>query len=213
MNLHGRKPVEVHQDLITNRKAFNRVRTILRTTQLEAAQSISALSSKIDLSVEINLEFIKELAANAKSIQEKLSKNEKELSNIGCKVIATYWHSEQKFLKFIEDEMQRIVGNIREALPFKPEAVFINILSRHDICSVCSHTLVRSYTQSEGTLSMLRNALFERLKVEPQDFPLYITSSFREKRDKTIYNIKSEQLDSLERIYPAFPTLYIPLSQ
>ncbi|MBY0501353.1 MAG: hypothetical protein K2P93_05060 [Alphaproteobacteria bacterium] len=202
----------IYEELLKNRAAFRRVLSTLQAGQLEAGKSISDLSAKIDLSAGVNLDFIKELANMAKTFQEQISRREKELSNIGSKVISTYWHSEQKFLKFIEDAIPNILDHSLKDLPFKPEAVFINIHSRHDICSVCSHTLVRSYTQPEGTLSILRNALRERLKIELQDLPLYLTSSFREKRDKTIYNIKSEQLDSLERIYPAFPTLYIPLS-
>ena len=202
----------IYEELLKNRAAFKRVLSALQAGQLEAGKSISDLSAKIDLSVGVNLDFIKELANIVKTFQEQISRREKELSNIGSKVIATYWHSEQKFLKFIEGAIESILDNSLKDLPFKPEAIFINIHSRHDICSVCSHTLVRSYTQPEGTFTLLRNAFCEKLKVELQDLPLYVTSSFREKREKTVYNVRVEQPDSMEEVYPAFPTVHIPIS-
>ena len=203
----------IYEELTKNRTAFNRVVSVLQAIQLEAGKSISDLSAKIDPSTGVNSEFIREVASMTKTFQEQISRREKELSNIGSKVIATYWHSEQKLVKFIEDSTPNILEDLlKRPLPFKPEAIFINIHSRHDICSVCSHTLVRSYTQPEGAFNTLRNALCEKLQIAAQDLPLYITSSFREKREKTIYKIRAEELGSLEEIYPAFPTLYIPVS-
>jgi len=87
----------VFKELEKDRNAVSYVKSILQTTQLEAAQRISALSQKIDFLSGVSLELIKELAAITKSIQEKLFKQERELLNIGSKVISTYWHSEQNF--------------------------------------------------------------------------------------------------------------------
>jgi hypothetical protein len=206
----------VHKDLIKNRTAFNRVASELQTTKREAAQSISMMSQEIDLLSGINLDFIKDLGCSIKSAHDQISAREKELSSIGSKVISTYWHSEQKFLKYIEDEMPNIlVDMLKEPLPFAPEAIVINVHSRHDICPVCSHTFVHSM-RPEGILSAFKVALCERLAIDSQTFPLYMTSSFREKRDKTKYAVREDLSgileDSITTIAPAFPTLYIPLS-
>jgi hypothetical protein len=207
----------VHRDLIKNRAAFDRVASDLQTAKLEAAKSISMMSQEINLCSGINLDFIKDLDRSVKYAHNQISVREKEMSSLGSKVISTYWHSEQKFLKYIEDEMPHILADMfKESLPFKPEAVFINVHSRHDICPVCSHTFVRSYTRPEGVLSVFRDALCKRLEIDSQAIPLYMTSSFREKREKTKYAVREDRPeileDSVAKLYPAFPTLYIPLS-
>lgn len=208
---------DVWKELMKNKAAFTRVASILQTTKLEAGQNISALCEKIDLASGVSLDFVKELAAVTKSSQEKLAKQEREMSNIGSKVISTYWHSEPKLLKYIEESTPSILEDIfKRPLLFKPEAVFINIHSRHDICPVCSHTFVRSYTHPEGILKAFRAALCEKLAIDSKDLPLYITSSFREKREKTKYSVNAEQSEILEnpaiKVYPAFPTLHVPIS-
>ena len=200
-----------------DRTAFNRLASILQEIKVEAGQNISELSQKIDPSLGINLRFIKEVTDLAKSAHDQISRQEKELSSIGSKVISTYWHSEQKFLKYIEDKMPNILADMfKEPLPFVPEAIVINVHSRHDICPVCSHTFVRSYTRPEGVLSAFRVALCEKLAINSQTLPLYMTSSFREKREKTKYAVRDDQseilVDSITTIAPAFPTLYILLS-
>jgi hypothetical protein len=207
----------IYKDLITNRAAFNRLASLLQEIKLEAGQDISELSQKINPSLGVNLSFIKEVADLAKSAHDQISRQEKELSSIGSKVISTYWHSEQKFLKYIEDETPNILTDIfKEPLPFTPEAVVINVHSRHDICPVCSHTFVRSYTRPEGVLNAFRDALCEKFAIDSQAVPLYITSSFRVKREKTKYAVRDDRPgileDSITTIAPAFPTLYIPLS-
>lgn len=206
----------VYRDLRKNRIAFDRVASELQITKFEAAQSIRDLSQEIDLSSGVDLTFIKEMGQSVKTAHDQLSTQEKEMSKIGSKVISTYWHSEQKLLKHIKDAMPSILESLnQDHLPFKPEAVFINVHSRHDICPVCSHTFVRSYTRPEGVLSTFRAALCERLAIDSQSLPLYLTSSFREKREKTKYAVREDRPgtleDSITTIAPAFSTLYIPL--
>lgn len=207
----------VYDEFAHNRDVYTRFVSDLQMSKRKAGQSISELTQRIDLSSGIDLEFIKDLSDAAKDFREIISTQEKETSKIGSKVISTYWHSEQKFLKYIEDEMPNILADMfKEPLPFTPEAVFINVHSRHDICPVCSHTFVRSYTRPEGVLSAFRDALYKRFGTDSQTFPLYMTSSFREKREKTKYAVKDDRLETLEdsvvKLYPAFPTIYIPLS-
>jgi len=110
--------------------------------------------------------------------------------------------------------MPSILADIlKEPLPFTPEAIVINVHSRHDICPVCSHTFVHSYTRPEGVLNVFRTALCERLAIDSQSLPLYLTSSFREKTKYSVRGDRPETLeDSLTKLYPAFPTLYIPHS-
>ncbi len=207
----------VYEEFAHNRDVYTRIVSNLQMSKREAGRSISELTQRIDLSSGIDLDFIKDLSDAAKDFREIISAREKEVSSIGSKVISTYWHSEQKFLKYIEDEMPNILADMfKEPLPFTPEAVFINVHSRHDICPVCSHTFVRSYTRPEGVLSAFKAALCEKLGIDSQTFPLYMTSSFREKREKTKYGVREDRPeileDSITTIAPAFPTLYIPVS-
>ncbi|MBY0293032.1 MAG: hypothetical protein K2W92_07090 [Alphaproteobacteria bacterium] len=207
----------IYDELTKNRAAFIRLASDLQDTKHQAAQRIRVLTQHIDSSSSIDLGFINELSKTATSFREVISKKEKELSSIGSKVISTYWHSEQKLLKYIEDSMSGIIAEIcGGSLPFKPEAIVINIHSRHDICPVCSHAFVRSYTHPEGILSTFKAALSEKLAIDFQILPLYITSSFREQREKTKYSVREDRPDILEdsvkTVYPAFPTLHVPLS-
>ncbi|MBX9786072.1 MAG: hypothetical protein K2Y08_01920 [Alphaproteobacteria bacterium] len=207
----------IYQELRKDRAAFDRLLSSVQAIKIEAGRGISEiLSRNADLSSGVSFEFIKELASTSKNYQDTIFKREKEVSSIGSKVISTYWHSEQKLLKYIEDEMPNILADIlKEPLPFIPEAIVINVHSRHDICPVCSHAFVRSM-RPEGILSTFRDALCKRLEIDSQTFPLYMTSSFREKREKTKYVIRDDLPgileDSITATAPAFPTLYIPLS-
>lgn len=207
----------VYDEFAHNRDVYTRIVSNLQMSKRKAGQSISELTQRVDLSSGIDLDFIKDLSDAAKGFREVISTREKEVSGIGSKVISTYWHSEQKFLKYIEDGMPSILADmLKEPLPFTPEAIVINVHSRHDICPVCSHTFVRSYTRPEGVLNAFKVALCEKLAIDSQTFPLYMTSSFREKREKTKYAVRDDRPgileDSITTIAPAFPTLYIPLS-
>lgn len=209
----------VYEEVLKDHNAFKRVETTLKDTKKVAGQDIKRLSDKIDIASGVSLEFIKELASMTKTTQEKIAKQERELSNIGSKVISTYWHSEQKLLHYIEVSTASILDELfKKTLEFKPGAILINIHSRHDICSVCSHTIALSYTQPGGVLYNFKAALCKRLQItDSKTFPLYITSSFREERTKLKYKIEQEALGDLElfekeRFYPAFPTLYVPIT-
>lgn len=204
----------IYTEFTKDKAAFNRISIALQANKVEAGQNIIALSDQVKQNPEVSLDFIREAASSLKADGEKVSKREIELNKVGSKVISTYWHSEPKLLSFIEENNQMIAEDIMQNLPFIPESIFINMHSRHDICSVCGHSLVCSYTHPNGILNIFKNAFCEKLKIDPQTFPLYVTSSFREERTKSRFKLTKSlhNLESLHSIFPAFPTLYVPSS-
>jgi len=157
----------------------------------------------------VNLQDIEERARISKG---DITKLEKDISSIGAKIIADYWHSEAKFLKFIEGNKSAILEDLAQnPSVMEAEALFLTLHSRHDICHVCSHAFVQSYTQQDGILKKFKEDFCKRFKI-PKDIPFYITTSFSEKRTTVHYKPtgeKIENLEGLEKIYPAFPTLKI----
>lgn len=199
----------VGEELIKNRDAFRRVSSGLQTTRLEAGANIRALSAHIDPFLGVTQEILKDLGSTVKASQEKIAKQERELAVIGSKVVATYWHSEQKFLKFIEElsgeQLDALLGG---GLSFSPKGIFLNFHSRHDICPVCSHAIVRSYSQPHGILRNFCRALCGKLGV---DLPLFVTSSFREKRARSTFSLRPDQPERLTDLGLAFPSLHLPI--
>lgn len=161
--------------------------------------------------------LLKDLEKETRRAKEELAKRKRELETVGSKVIATYWHSEQKFLKFLEDSMEAILSQVTfQNLGFSPKAIVLQLHSRFDICSFCSHVLARALTQPDGVLEHFRQTIVSRLELNFET-PLYLTASFREERNHAQGNFTVghdsyngfEDLDQMKQ-KPAFPLMHIP---
>lgn len=207
----GEPGYPLYEAFLKDSAAFLKLVEGLKTIKVEGRQDIKELSDKIT-DDGINLKIIAELENIVKTHQKDLLAQEKEVTKISSKVIATYWHSEQRFLKHLEDSLSDLLETLlMEKVPFKPEAIFINIHSRHDICRVCSHTFVQSYTQPMGVISFFHTELCKKFGLDLKT-PLHITSSFRDLRQGTQYQLReqpAQSLEDLKTIYPAITTLQI----
>lgn len=207
----------VLQKLEKDTEAYRRLERKNEDEQKKVATKVEQMSSEITSSVRITSEVLKEFGRNIKLFQDSFAAQERELQNIGSKVVATYWHSEQKFLKYFEESMQQILSQpVFQNLGFIPRVIVLQLHSRFDICSFCSHVLARALTQPEGILEQLRQATVRKFGLDSQT-PLYLTTSFREEREsaKDHFIVEQDALNGFEDLdqmkqKPAFPLMHIP---
>ena len=197
------------QELIINKGAYERESAKLEQTNSDAHAALEQSTRK--LKQETILENLKEIEEIARSHKGFISKQSKTVDNIGSKVIATYWHSEQRFLHYIRMHTTPLLEGILKDKE-RPDAVVLNLHSRFDICPVCSHSLVRSCSASTGALFAFKKAICAKFGME--DVPFFLLASFREKREKSPYTIGSSNPHSLEELAKlplTFPLMQIPL--
>ncbi len=172
-------------------------------------QSAEPAASKEEVLKNIQHEVTQSLA--------RLSKQRKELESIGSKVVARYWHSESKFLKYLEESLETILSYPGvQSLEFVPKVIVLQIHSRFDICRFCGHVLARALTQPDGILNQFRQAVIQKYGLDSET-PIYLTASFREEREKTKgqFKIEYDHLSGFEDLdlmkqKPVFPLMHAP---
>lgn len=202
----GSPATPLTEALERDQAAVYRIFSGLDEEKNSASQAVTQLSAVI-AEQGITMDLADDLEKLTKNIKKSLAKHEREVNNISNKVMATYWHSEQRFLKYLEDYGDTIIEGLE--LPFEqPERVILHLHSRHDICPVCSHTLIHSYTHPEGTLTRFGKIIRE--KYELKNLPFHLTTSFRELRTDVEFGLPVE-VEDFQSLLPAFPTKHIPL--
>jgi len=201
----------VLQDLRKDKEAFERESVKLDNTNSDAHTALEQAGKK--MKKETVQENLKEIEEITKAHKGHIARQSKTVDNISSKVVATYWHSEQRFLHYIRLQAASILEKITQGKE-RPYAVVINLHSRFDICPVCSHSLVRSCAMSSGALFEFKKALCAKFEME--DVPFFLLASFREKREKSQYTIGTSIPQSLEELtkFPGvFPLMQIPLDK
>lgn len=217
----------IRSDFGKRKRVYKEVETLLKETKKKSRAELVKLSQDLDPELLEDKDF-GAIESAVKDYRKDLFKAKKAVTDVGAGIIATYWHSEQRLLHHLSKQAAHILRPILESLSTSPEALILCLHSRFDICKVCSYSLAHSCVlpedhsssastahSEEGILSQLKRVVSEHFGPSSANFPLFITSSFREERKGFDFNkeAKVELRDSSDLLQrsPAFPMCHIPL--
>jgi len=209
-----------------DRHAYVDAKDFLKETKKKSRAELVQLSQELDPDA-LEDEDLNTIESSVKNHRKNLHKAKTAISEVGARIIASFWHSEQRLLHYLSKQAGHILRLVLESMSTPPEALILCLHSRFDICKVCSHSLAHSCftleeqsstsstsTPEAGILFELKRVMSDHFNLTPADFPLFITSSFREGRKDFEFDqeVKVELRDSADLLqkFPAFPMCHIP---